>query len=191
MSERRFLYFALGVMTVVCVGAATNQIVPLVPAGIALSNTGITFPDGSVQTTAAASDVRRGFYLANPVPANQALTACDAGYHMASFWEIRDVSNLRYAREVSNEFWHAAYDMGSGPPGDVEGFVRTGHWTGSATTVAGAASCLQWTSISASDVGTTVQLREDWTVAGQAASPWVARTVSCAVSTWRVWCAQD
>ena len=54
MTEKRWLYFALGVTTVISLGAVTNQLVPLAPAsGVALSETGITFPDGTEQTTAA------------------------------------------------------------------------------------------------------------------------------------------
>lgn len=54
MREKRLLYFVLGVMAVVSTGAVTNQIAPLAPAsGVALGDTGIRFPDGTEQTTAA------------------------------------------------------------------------------------------------------------------------------------------
>ena len=56
MTEKRWLYFALGLATVISAGAVTNQLVPLAPAsGVALSNQGIIFPDGSEQTTAAGN----------------------------------------------------------------------------------------------------------------------------------------
>jgi hypothetical protein len=51
MKERRFLYFALGVAAVVSVGAVTNQVVSS-PGALGLSDDGIRFPDGTVQTTA-------------------------------------------------------------------------------------------------------------------------------------------
>lgn len=54
MREKRWLYFALGVSTVLGMGAVTNQIAPLSTETLALGEQGITFPDGSVQTTAAS-----------------------------------------------------------------------------------------------------------------------------------------
>ncbi len=51
MSNKRFFYFTLGVLSVVSLGAVTNQ---LVANGLGLSDTGIIFPDGTVQTTAFA-----------------------------------------------------------------------------------------------------------------------------------------
>jgi hypothetical protein len=53
MTEKPWLYFALGVTTVISIGAVTNQLIPAVPAGVALSDTGVIFPDGSEQTTEA------------------------------------------------------------------------------------------------------------------------------------------
>lgn len=56
MKQSGLLYFALGVTTVVSIGAVTNQLVPAAPIGVALSDAGITFPDGTLQTTAAAGN---------------------------------------------------------------------------------------------------------------------------------------
>jgi hypothetical protein len=54
MGEKRFLYFALGLLAVVSLGAVTNQFAPLAPtSGLAFSDTAITFPDGTMQLTAA------------------------------------------------------------------------------------------------------------------------------------------
>src|SRR5512133_3687902 len=51
----------------------------------------------------------------------EALTACAAGYHMASFWEIRDPSNLRY----NTAYGYKTDDSGLGPP-TAGGWIRTG-----------------------------------------------------------------
>jgi hypothetical protein len=55
MKRTGLLYFALGVKTVLSLGAVTNQLVPLTTDSVGISGTGITFPDGTEQTTAAAS----------------------------------------------------------------------------------------------------------------------------------------
>lgn len=56
MRRSGLLYFALGVTTVISVGAVTNQVGSRAPAaGLALSSSSITFPDGTVQATAATS----------------------------------------------------------------------------------------------------------------------------------------
>ena len=130
MTEKRWLYFALGVTTVISIGSVTNQLGPLAPPGVALSDIGITFPDGSVQTSAAPRDPRRAFYLtgtrhtgdeADGTDGNGA-GVCANGYHFASMFEILDVSNLRY--DVDRGFLQA--DSGQGPPSNWSGWIRTG-----------------------------------------------------------------
>lgn len=55
MTQKPWLYFALGIVTVISLGAVTNQIVPLAPGdGMSFSDTSIRFADGSEQSTAAA-----------------------------------------------------------------------------------------------------------------------------------------
>ena len=123
MTEKRWLYFALGVTTVISIGAVTNQLVPAAPAGVALSDTGITFPDGTVQTTAAAANPRPSFFLTDSgFNGATARNACGSGYRMAQLWEILDPSNLRYASEAPG-----AMNMGDdGPiPASRSGWVRT------------------------------------------------------------------
>ena len=76
MPEKGWLYFALGVTTVISIGAVTNQILPLAPAtGLELNDSGITFPDGTVQTTAASSSK---FINLNVVADANAFTAAEA-----------------------------------------------------------------------------------------------------------------
>lgn len=62
MTQKRWLYFALGVTTVISIGAVTNQLVPLTTAGVAIGDQGIIFPDGSRQTTAWIAEPPATFY---------------------------------------------------------------------------------------------------------------------------------
>jgi hypothetical protein len=55
VAEKRLLYFGLGVLAVVGVGAVTNQVAPVTSTGLAFGDRGIIFPDATVQTTAAGS----------------------------------------------------------------------------------------------------------------------------------------
>ena len=55
----------------------------------------------------------RKFYLSKQTfQGNQALHACAAGYHMASWWEIYDASAVEY----DTTLWQTTDDSGSGPP---------------------------------------------------------------------------
>src|SRR5262245_60366073 len=66
-------------------------------------------------------EAKNKFYLTKDgFQGNAVLTACDAGFHMASLWEIHDPSNLQYD---TRGFTLA--DAGSGPPA-VLGWIRTG-----------------------------------------------------------------
>ncbi len=133
------------------------------------------------------------FYLTSAlVNGDEATTACDAGFHMASFWEIRELGDVEYdptRGEVS-------LDGGEGPPAAVIallttralGWVRTG---GDNLNVgAGRATCSGWTDGTGAHHGTVVRLAEPWTDPATDASPWVASVFFCN-STLRVWCVQD
>lgn len=64
----------------------------------------------------------RKFYLTRTgYTGARALSACTAGYHMASLWEIHDPSNLRYDTELG----FVQDDSGFGPPIEF-GWIRTG-----------------------------------------------------------------
>ena len=50
MRDRRLLYFALGVTSVLSLGAVVNQVSsPQSTSGLGLNDTGITFADGTTQ----------------------------------------------------------------------------------------------------------------------------------------------
>ena len=179
---RALFYFAMGILVTTSIGASLK-----------LRNDGIEFPDGSVQTTAAAStwqDTRRSFYITDSLyPGASALTACAFGFHMASFWEISDPSNVQYDGTVPGAF-DPGWDMGSGPPTGNLGYVRTGSPSISGGAGAGLDNCDVWTSSSGGEWGTVVTLRADWVnepnVAG---TPWRATIKACTGAA--VWCVED
>ena len=195
MKQSGLLYFALGVTTVISIGAVTNQLLPAAPAGVALSGTGITFPDGTVQTTAAPSDARRGFYLTfsthkgGPGTEVGPLNACESGYHMASIYEILDPSNLRYATEVANAATKG--DSGQGPPQATAGWVRTGDDSSFSSAIHGLDNCSVW-SQSAVGFGTMVGVFDFWngTTATTRNAPWASLLELCS-GDQRVWCVED
>ena len=131
----------------------------------------------------------RQFYL-TPATHNgsQALSACVAGYHMASVWEMFDTSNIRYNTELG--FTQA--DSGSGPPSgspDTFGWVRTGN-VASTVTGPGQANCDAWKSADEHHFGTGANLPTNWLSDVPRTGPWAIGGPACNVSL-RVWCVQD
>ncbi len=112
----------------------------------------------------------------------QALTACAAGYHMASMWEIYDPSNLRY-----NTFLGVTLaDSGLGPPNRF-GWIRSGEELN--TSASGQpANCLAWKSADASEQGCSIGLGA-WTQTFHIES-WKRRDDSCNTNN-HVWCVKD
>jgi hypothetical protein len=152
---------------------------------------GIQFPDGTVQTSA---DTRRSFYLTDDdlIEGQNALGACDTGFHMASLWEILDVSNLRYASEQLDAY--VASDSGQGPPSGTFGWIRTGGPQDEGSADQGVANCKLWTEFDPY-YGTQAQLENRWD--GNATppavdwlGPWETAAVGCE-NFGRVWCVQD
>ncbi|HEX6623952.1 MAG TPA: hypothetical protein VF064_09580 [Pyrinomonadaceae bacterium] len=141
-------------------------------------------------------DPRKSYYLTQTrLDGSQALTACAAGYHMASLWEIHDPSNLRYDTELGL----TRPDSGFGPPSGFTtalnlvvplGWIRTGGHP-NAGPEPGLGNCNVWTSADGADGGTVVYLADRWDATTlEVTSPWVAETRPCDF-TARVWCVQD
>jgi hypothetical protein len=135
--------------------------------------------------TTAAPTLRRYYLTVGTVAGNAPLSACVAGYHMASYAEILDPSSLLYDTTLGT----STGDSGSGPPFSLVGWVRTGVGS-STTTQVGAGNCGVWTSNSAASNGTTVGLNPGWQNAPTNISPWDGLTSACNASR-RVWCVQD
>jgi hypothetical protein len=153
---------------------------------------GLQFPDGTIQTTAARADTRKAFYITESLHlGSTALSACEEGYHMASLWEILDVSNLRYAIEVSDA--KTQEDAGHGPPSGDGGWVRTG-WFSSPGQTLGQSNCELWTSTLNTRFGMVVKLQETWDGSNppevEWLGPWNPAEQNCSAPT-RVWCFED
>jgi hypothetical protein len=111
-------------------------------------------------------------------------TACAAGFHIASLWEIFDVTGLEY--DVTRGL---APDLRGGPPPGQPGWIRSGTAAGT-NNIAGLGNCDDWSSSSVSHYGTTVYLQAAWSGSANPISPWVAGTSTCNLSV-RVWCVED
>lgn len=129
---------------------------------------------------------KKRFYLTeSPVQANAALTACTPGFHMASLWEIHDITARDYDYALGVKL--PSYDTGLGPPMHP-GWIRNGNVPVPAQ-LAGSTNCDLWTA-SAGSFGTVVRLDNRMTGAAMTASPWKASAEDCGTSN-RVWCAED
>lgn len=138
----------------------------------------------------------RRFYLTQAtVKGAAALDACEPGFHMASFWEIREPSGLQYDAVLG----YVSGDSGEGPPDNVSlsghtlGWIRTGNSSNNpGHTLAGDANCLGWTSQSATEFGTRISLRSDWqpSMYSSVVHPWFALGVECD-HLLPVWCVED
>lgn len=163
--------FALLLM-VIAVGAI---VMPLISHG-----------QGGGQNSPRRRELRRFYLTQNAFIGTQALSACASGHHMASLWEILDLSNLEY--DTSIGFTRA--DSGFGPPSVAAGWVRTGASLLNEDTP-GIASCLAYTTANANVFGTTVKLPEAFNSAAVTViSPWESSTPTCDHQI-RVWCVQD
>jgi hypothetical protein len=135
----------------------------------------------------SADAAPRRFYLTKTMhDGANALQACKIGFHMASLWEIYEISSLRYANNlgVNNS------DSGFGPPTALLGWVRTGFSFG-ISGVPGSTNCLTWTSNHSGQEGTLIVLPNHWgEVEGPQIGLWLTTTDSCS-ATNRVWCVQD
>src|SRR5215469_6134090 len=113
-------------------------------------------------TTQAATikpfPVRQFYQTSGRFDGAHAPTACTAGYHMASLWEILDVSNLGYNTTLGL----TADDSGSGPPSVSDGWIRTGFAAESSATNAGLANCNAWTENAGNSNGTFANLNNVW-----------------------------
>ncbi len=142
----------------------------------------------ALRAVAVARPSLRGYYQTSATFAgNAALTACAAGYHMATLAEIFDTTSLRYAEEVPGAVQGA--DSGDGPPYSITGWIRTGVGSANNNQV-GAGNCSLWTSSNNANFGTTVGLNPDWEGAVSNISPWDGIATTCNLLR-RVWCVED
>jgi len=129
----------------------------------------------------------RRFYLTqNPFFGDQPLTACDSGFHMASRWELQQVSSLTYDSTRGFVF-SGNNDQLPGPPYDATaGWARTGSRS-NPDFIPGVGNCSAWTSQNQSDFGNVLVLsRYDSSPPGL----FKIDTASCS-SKLQVWCVED
>jgi hypothetical protein len=149
----------------------------------------------------------RKFYLTKTraFQGNQALNACASGYHMASLWEIWDVSGLQYDTSLGL----STDDAGNGPPSTYLnqpgsfGWIRTGFTSNDGSIGStGGSNCNAWGSNSGSARGALIGLTWSWeqpSTGHVISSPWmyVSQSISSAANVNvcsnqnRVWCVQD
>ena len=142
---------------------------------------------GQSERSIPSARVARRYYLTNSAhDGNEVLTACAAGYHMASLWEIQDPTTLRY----DNALGFTRADSGSGPPAGTFGWIRTG-WDSDQGSFNGSSNCSAYTSDSPFGEGTEVALHRIWgTDQLVTISPW-STTAGLCFEPSRVWCVQD
>ncbi len=134
----------------------------------------------------------RSYYL-SPVTwtAGQAPDACDDGFHMASIWEIRNTTLLRY--DTTRGFTNA--DSGFGPPALAPnqsgsfivalGWVRTGELSLSS------GNCDAYTTSSGSASGAAVHLDRNWSDFPNFISTWRSSVFDECSQFYGAWCVQD
>jgi hypothetical protein len=143
---------------------------------------------------------RQRFYLTTEsVQGNKAIDACARGYHMASRFELAELSTLHYDPHLGV----TADDSGSGPPShaagygsqDPTGWVRTGGASRFADTTdrKGSAftNCAAWSTNSSGAFGTIAFLNDRFTAEDGSPVPlWNGGSERCDVSH-HVWCIED
>jgi hypothetical protein len=128
-----------------------------------------------------------------------ALTACAVGYHMASYWELLDPSNLQYDTVLG----FTTGDSGFGPPASNEpggigstGWIRTG-WnaSGAGENTAGQANCNGWTNNTGAYWGSHLEIGygggSGWNTSSNFASPWQSLATNGCSALNPVWCIED
>ena len=159
-----------------------------IPTRVLAASGGSSSEATPAASLAASSAGKRLFYLRNAsLTGNLATSACTSGFHMASMWEILDVSNLVY--DYSNSYATTRDDDGTGPPAGSVGWVRTGY-SSSGTNMAGTGNCHNWTSLSAASYGTAARLGTNWNTPPGQVALWGFETWNCDTLV-RTWCIQD
>ena len=141
----------------------------------------------------------RQFYLTrSSVQGNQVLTSCAAGFHMASRFEIANLSGVIY----DSKRGASSADSGSGPPSAAatysssgpSGWIRTGgdaRYTRPADAAgSGSTNCAVWSSNSHDAYGTVATLKDRFASDNGAPALWDGRDERCDVPH-PVWCVGD
>lgn len=160
--------------------------VVILATGILFAGFGFYRDRAQAASISESTSGMRHYYLTKTSEwGSTAIAACEAGYHMASLWEIADPSNLKY--DTTNGFQRP--DSGDGPPAGAQGWVRTGYANDHSTTP-GKANCDGWTNSSGTAYGTRAQLPVNWTAGNDDLSVWELSAYECGIEQY-VWCVED
>jgi type II secretory pathway pseudopilin PulG len=152
--------------------------------------------------TRAAQPKRYFITSTDTVQAGDAPNACGTGYHMASLFEILDPTQLQYDTTAPSAYTSTTDDLGSGPPTNIFGWIRTGHSSFSgADSAPGESNCDRYTTSAGGAYGTTVALNHLWEFALATFpnvnlyylynAPWWHPERTQCNSHAHVWCVQD
>jgi hypothetical protein len=151
---------------------------------------GLVEPLGNSCDGGCSADGRRLYYMTQTLhQPNEALTACETGFHFASLYEILDPSNLRYDTYRGR----ASDDSGSGPLTHRPAWLRTGtNASGSGVMAPGFANCNAWTTMDGNSFGSYIELTRAWTIElfPEYKWPWRMQAIPCDLQA-AVWCVQD
>jgi hypothetical protein len=136
--------------------------------------------------TCSVRGARRFYLTTTVVDGAHALNECAAGFHMASFYEIRETTSLEYV----SAYGATRPDSGRGPVAEGLGWVRTG-FVPASVAAPGVANCETWTISTPGTNGSAVRLIDFWSQPNNAISHhWAAQTADCS-NSWPVWCVED
>ena len=131
----------------------------------------------------------RRFYLkhfTDLASGSGALTVCAAGFHMASLFELWDLTVLRYDPVLGQ----TNPDSGLGPPSSNSGWVRTG-FSSTGDSTPGFGNCLGWSTGDPTKFGSRARLPTTWdTAPSTRVVPWLVDADNCSNSSY-VWCVED
>lgn len=147
----------------------------------------ILFCFSNAEIANAAVKAKKFYLTQDSFTGSQALTACEKGFHMASLWEVLDVTSLEY--DTDRGFTQD--DSGDGPPSKVSGWIRTGMPNNNATQIPGWDNCNGYTTDTGT--GTVIMLNPSWAaMPTNISNPWTpGGPVSDCQFPWPVWCVQD
>ena len=169
---------------------------------------GITFPDGTVMTSAPVRDPRRWAYITQTTFSGAEAggpSPCEDGYHFASLYEMLDPSSFTYDPYYGGAEAYRDQDINQ-PPTNSWAWIRTGFpWSSGPSSSgsigdAGLRNCDGYTLAGFDDWGTIVALNPCWeedadcsmgTFWGNAVAPWWLTDVSRCSSEYPIWCIEE
>jgi hypothetical protein len=162
--------------------AAVNRL------GAAGFTSGGTSSGGNLCDGIRCTAERRRYYLTpNQLQGNHGANDCAFGFHMASIFELLDLSDLEYDRTRG----YLLNDIGSGPP-EAQGWARPGTNGGATTSCStGQINSPPWSSNSATSDGVVVTpIWGSFATSTDSTPRWRSQVMQCD-DAFRVWCVED